>query len=145
MLQVQGRSDLLLRLEIIKKTIAIGPLLMGVFWGIIPMLWGSLLVGLISFFLNSYYSGKFLGYSSMMQLIDIAPSYCIATIIALSVWFLKYLPISNWIILPLQIIVGSVVFFAVCRLTKMEEYSVIKGILGPAVKRIIDSIKDGWK
>ena len=135
MLQVQGRSDLFLELEIVKKTIAIGPLLMGVFWGIMPMLWGGLVVGVISFFLNSYYSGKFLGYSSMMQLKDIAPSYGIATAIALSVWFLKYLPVSYWVILPLQIIVGFIVFFALCKLTKIEEYNEIKGMVAPLVQK----------
>lgn len=137
MLQVQGRSDLFLGLEIVKKTIAIGPLLMGVFWGIMPMLWGGLVVGIISFFLNSYYSGKFLGYSSIMQLKDIAPSYGIATTIALSVWFLKYLPMSYWVILPLQIMVGLIVFFALCKMTKNEEYNEIKGMVTPVIQKLL--------
>lgn len=136
MLQVQGRSDLFLGLEIAKKTIAIGPLLMGAFWGILPMLWAGLAVGIISFFLNSYYSGKFLGYTSWMQLKDIAPSYGVATAIALSVWFLKYLPISYWIILPLQIVVGAIVCLSICRFTKIEEYDEVKRILKPVILKL---------
>ena len=46
MLQVQGRSDLFLRLEIIKKCIAVIPLCLGIFVGIYWMLWGSLCAGL---------------------------------------------------------------------------------------------------
>jgi hypothetical protein len=64
-----------------------------------------------------------------MQLRDIAPSYALAISIALSVWFLKYLPLSYWIILPLQIAVGTVVFFSICELFKMKEYKEIMDIL----------------
>ena len=129
MLQVQGRSDLFLGLEIVKKIIAIGPLALGAIYGIMPMLWGGLIVGIISYFLNSYYSGRFLGYSSWMQIKDIAPSYGVAFAVALSVWFLKYLPISNWIILPLQLVVGTAVFFVICSVLKLEEYEEVKRII----------------
>lgn len=129
MLQVQGRSDLFLGLEIIKRIISLAPLFVGAFVGIIPMLLVNMLVGIIAYFLNSYYSGRLLGYSSWMQLRDIAPSYALAIAIALSVWFLKYLPLSYWIILPLQIAVGTVVFFSICELFKMKEYKEITDIL----------------
>lgn len=129
MLQIQGRSDLFLVLEIIKKIIAVGPICLGIFVGIYWMLIGTIASGIISYFLNSHYSGRELGYSSWQQIRDIAPSYGLALLIALSVYFLKYLPISNFIILPLQIAVGAAVFFGVCESTRMEEYIEIKGIV----------------
>ena len=129
MLQVQGRSDLFLGLEVVKKVIALAPLFVGAFIGIMPMLWVNIGVGIIAYFLNSYYSGRLLGYSSWMQLRDIAPSYTLATVIALSVWFLKYLPLSYWIILPIQLVVGTAVFFTLCKLFKMNEYKEIREIL----------------
>lgn len=136
MLQVQGRSDLFLGLEIIKKIIALGPLCIGAFVGIIPMLYTNLMTGIIAYFLNSYYSGKFLGYSSWMQIKDVAPSYGVATAVALSVWFLKYLPISNWIILPLQIMVGFFVFFTICKSTNLPEYVETKAMIQPVINKI---------
>ena len=135
MLQVQGRSDLFLGLEIIKKIIATGPLLIGAFVGIFPMLWASVIVNIIAYFLNSYYTGKLLGYSSWMQIKDVAPSYGIAAIVAFSVYFLKYLPISNWIILPLQIVFGLFCFFLICWLTKNNEYMEIKNIVKPVINK----------
>lgn len=135
MLQVQGRSDLFLGLEIIKKIIAVGPLLIGAFWGIIPMLLASIATNIFAYFLNSKYSGKLLGYSSWMQLKDIAPSYGIAFIVSLSVYFLKYLPISNWVILPLQIILGGIVFYFVCRYTRSQEYKEVITMVSPLVKK----------
>ena len=129
MLQVQGRSDVFLILEIIKKIIVLGPLFIGAFIGIIPMLYTNLITSAIAYFLNSYYSGKYLGYTSLMQLKDIAPSFLLATIIAISVWFFKYLPISYWAILPIQIIVGIVAFFLFCKVLRIEEYMEVKHVV----------------
>lgn len=136
MLQVQGRSDIFLYLEIVKKIIAIGPLCIGIFFDIYWMLIGSIVTGFICFFLNSYYTGKKLGYSSWKQLKDIAPSYGVALVIALAVYFLKYLPLSHWVILPMQIIVGVLAFFVVCEITKLSEYIEIKNIALSAVNKI---------
>lgn len=136
MLQVQGRSDLFLGLEIVKKIIGLGPLFVGAFVGIIPMLCVSMITGVIAFFLNSYFSGKLLGYSSWMQIKDIAPDYGIAVLVALSVWFLKYLPISNWFILPIQLVVGVTVFFVLCKATKMKEYEEVKGMVMPVINKL---------
>lgn len=136
MLQVQGRSDLFLGLEIIKKIIALGPLLIGAFVGIMPMLYTNIAMSVICYFLNSYYTGKFLGYSSWMQLRDVAPSYGIATLVAVSVYFLKYLPVSNWVILPIQLVLGFFILIAVCQQIKMREFIEIKGIVKPYLKKI---------
>jgi len=70
-----------------------------------------------------------LNYSSLKQLRDVAPSYGIALLLALSVYFLKYLPVSNWIILPLQIVVGFLVLIFVCEYTNLSEYKEIKDII----------------
>lgn len=135
MLQVQGRSDLFLGLEVIKKIIGIAPLSVCFFYGILPMLYTSILTTIIAYFLNSYYSGKFLRYSSWMQIKDIAPSYGLAALVALSVFFLKYLPVSYWIILPIQIVFGCVVILCVCQMIKMEEYMELKRMVEPYYKR----------
>lgn len=135
MLQVQGRSDLFLILEIIKKTIGLVPLAVGAFVGIVPMLAVNILTGIISFFLNSHWTGKLLGYSSWMQLKDVAPSYGLSVVLALSVYFFKYLPISNWFILPIQLVVGTAVIFCLCESTKTDEYVELKGIALSALKK----------
>ena len=129
MLQIQGRSDIFLILEIVKKVIGIIPLLLGVFVNIYWMLWGVIITGIISFFLNSYYTGKKLNYSSWMQLKDIFTSFTVSIIIAAAVFFLKYLPVSYWLVLPLQLLVGTVTFCVVCEKIKLEEYLELKDIL----------------
>ena len=136
MLQVQNRTDIFLYLEIIKKVIAVGPICLGIFINIYWMLIGTIVTGIIAFFLNSYYTGRSLGYSSWMQLKDVAPSYGLAFIVALSVYFFKFLPISNWIILPIQISVGATVFFVICEHTQMEEYVEVKSMATQYLSKI---------
>ena len=136
MLQVQGRSDLFLGLEIVKKIVGVGPLCVGAFIGIMPMLYANLLAGIIAFFLNSYYSGKFLGYSSWMQIKDILPSFWIGLLISCIVYFVKFLPMSYWIILPIQIMIGVLLFFILCNLSNNQEYVEIRNMISPYLKRL---------
>lgn len=134
MLKVQGRSDLFLGLEVIKKFIAVGPLLIGAFVGIMPMLYTNLVTTIIAYILNSYYSGKLFGYTSWMQIKDIAPSYVIATLVAVSIYPLKYIHLTYWIIMPLQIVIGLILIIVLCKLTKRTEYDELSDILKSLTK-----------
>lgn len=136
MLQVQGRSDLYLGLEIAKKIVLMIPMFIGAFIGIMPMLYANIATSIICYFINSHYSGKLIGYSSWMQIKDVAPSYGIATLVAVSIYFLKYLPVSNWVILPIQLVLGFFILIAVCQQIKMREFIEIKGIIQPYLKKI---------
>lgn len=135
MLQVQGRSDIFLYLEIIKKVISMMPICIGISVGIYWMLVASIFTGIVSYFLNSFYTGKSLGYSSWKQLRDVAPSYGIAFVIALAVYFLKFLPLSYWAILPLQIFVGVMVGIVFCEIWKMPEYVACKKMVVTIIKK----------
>lgn len=137
MLQVLGRSDIFLYLEIIKKVIGLVPICIGIFVDIYWMLVASILIGFVSLYLNSWYTGKALGYTFWKQLRDIASSFGIAFAIAISVFFFKYLPISNWGILPIQIVVGAVVCIIACRKSQLKEYKEVLGIIKTVWKRTI--------
>ena len=136
MLKVLGRSDIFLYLEIIKKIIGIIPICIGIFIDIYWMLVASILIGFVSLYLNSWYTGKALGYTFWKQLRDIAPSFGIAFTIAISVFFFKYLPISNWLILPIQIVVGVVVCIIACRKSQLEEYKEVLNMIKPILNKI---------
>ena len=136
MLQVQGRSDLFLRLEIIKKCVAVIPLLLGIFIGIYWMLWGSVCTGLFAYYLNSYYSGKFLKYSMLSQIKDILPSFGVAVIMAIVTYAVSLLPLSPFVLLPLQILVGAISAIALCECLRLEEYKEIKGMALSVLRKI---------
>ena len=82
MLQIQGRSDLFLRLEIIKKILAIPVIFIAIVYGIKSMIISMIILSLIAYYLNSYWSGRLIGYSFVEQLKDIVPSLILALIIS---------------------------------------------------------------
>ena len=135
MLQVQGRSDLFLKLEIIKKCIAVIPILLGIFIDIYWMLFGSVVTGWIAYYLNAYYSGPYLNYSIGAQIKDILPSMILALGMAAIVFLIGLLPISLFLLLPIQIIAGAIVVFASCEITKLSEYMQIKDIAMSILKK----------
>lgn len=137
MLQVQGRSDLFLKLEIIKKIINIGPLLLGIFVDIYLMVGSSIITSCISYYLNAYYSGPFLNYSIKEQVKDILPSLGVAVGMAIPVWAMSYAPLNAFVLLPLQIVVGAIIVIAICEIKKLPEYIEIKGIAMPLINKII--------
>ena len=137
MLKVQGRSDIFLYLEVVKKIVSIIPICLGIFVSIYWMLVGSIFTGIINFFLNSYFTGKELGYTSWMQLKDVAPCYGIAFAVGILIYFFKYLSISNWIILPSQIVAGIIFFYLICRVFKFSEYEEVKEIIIEYTSKIL--------
>lgn len=135
MLQVQGRSDLFLYLEIVKKIITLIPIFIGAFVGVYWMLCASIFTGFIAFLLNSWFTGKFLNYSSWQQLKDVLPSYLIALFIGFIVYLLKFLPLSYNLIFPLQILATIIFGWIVNRIIKLEEYCEIKNIVLTVIKK----------
>lgn len=130
MLQVQGRSDLFLRLEIIKKLIAIPVILIGIFIGIKAMIVGMFVNSIIAYYLNSYWSGTKIGYSFTEQVKDILPSLFLALVMGISTYFAgKILPFSYPIKLIIQIIFGAVFIISFSEITKFKEYVFIKKIV----------------
>lgn len=137
MLTVQGRSDLLLVLEIIQKVIAIVPLLLGIYINIYWMLIGSMIAGWINFFLISHFSGKRVNYPSIQQLKDILPSFSLASGMAIPVWLLSFLPWSPFIIFPLQILLGAILIVALGEYSKLPEYKEAKVFVKSFITKII--------
>lgn len=125
-LQVKGRSDLFLRLEIYKKILGIAPILVGVFWGIAPMLWMSVLNSCIAYWMNSYYSAELLSYPTLRQIKDIIPTFLVSLAVAAVMWSITLLPVSSVLQLILQIPTGIVLAVLSYERLRLEEYLEIK-------------------
>lgn len=135
MLQVQGRSDLFLKLEIIKKIIAVGPLLLGIFMNIYWMLWGSVLTGIFAYYLNAFYSGRFLNYNIEEQIKDILPSFFVSAFMAIAIWGISYLSFPPVLLLLLQILTGFLMIVVICEIFKVDSYIEIKEIIMTYIKQ----------
>ena len=68
-----GRSGLFFRLEVIKKLLTVSNVLITFRWGIQAMICGQIVNSFLCFFINSYYSKRFVGYSTWQQMRDVSP------------------------------------------------------------------------
>lgn len=130
MLQVQGRSDLFLRLEIIKKVLAIPTIVIGVFFGITYMIVAIMVLNIIAYFINSFWSGRFISYSIAEQLKDLFPSFLMAIVVNGIVFLVGMLIHASPIVLLLsQIGLGSILTILLCELFKINDYLYLKQII----------------
>ncbi|KAF2342050.1 lipopolysaccharide biosynthesis protein [Flavobacterium tistrianum] len=90
-LKVKGRSDLFLKLEVIKKLMIVVVIVITIRFGIQGLLYGSILTSVLAFFINSHYTGVFINYKSINQLLDLLPIIVLATIIGVIIYKLDFI------------------------------------------------------
>ena len=134
-LQVKGRSDIFLKLEIIKKTIAVLPITIGILYGIEFMLWGSVLTSIVAYFLNSYYSANLISYSTKEQIKDITPTFLISCVVAFIMWSVTILDLSNYATLIIQSIIGITLATLIYEKLKLDEYLEVKQMVLSFIRR----------
>lgn len=124
-----GRSDIFLRLEIIKKTIGIIILLATVKFGVVNMALGGILTGIISTGINSFPNKKLLEYSFKEQMLDILPSFILSVIMGLVIYPLKFVIINPFILIFLQLTFGIIIYVVLSIIFKIETYDYLKRTL----------------
>jgi len=130
MLNVKGRSDLFLKLEIIKKILVIPFIIIGIFYGIKVMILGMWINTIIAYYLNSYYSGKLIDLSIREQIKDIFPSFILAIIVGGVVFASGSLITAGYgTELFVQLVLSVVLVFGISELFKIEPYLDIKNII----------------
>ena len=112
-LNVKGRSDLFLRLEVIKKSVFTVILLITIPIGIKALVIGQIFISFIGFFINTYYSGKIINYGAWKQFKDMLPTTIITLIMALTIW-LAVIPFDNAAVKLLVGVVTGAVSYILC-------------------------------
>ena len=127
-LTVMGRSDLFLKLEIIKKIVCFFPIIVGVFLGIKLMLLAGVLSGFISFAINAYYSKDLINYSFIQQFRDILPYIVVAVFVGSIAWTITLFPINIFLQFFLQVILFLFLIITYYEYKKQSEYIELKKI-----------------
>ena len=141
-IMVKGRSDIFLKLEVIKKLLFIPVLFIGIYLGVIALLIGNIFLSFISYLLNSYYSADLISYPTKKQINDILPFLLVSICVSGLVWCITFLEWNNWVTIILQIVVGAILTIGIYEMKKQSDYLEIKQIalnfLGriPGIKNI---------
>ncbi len=134
-LMAKGRSDLFLRLEIVKKSLIIASIAIVWRWGIVALIIGQLVTSVLSYLLNSYFTRKLLGYGPLRQFRDIAIYLLFALLMGGGVYSLTALSFpSRSVLLISQIVAGIAIYLLLCFVFRssalMEVLSLLRSKLG---------------
>lgn len=128
-IKAMGRSDILLKLEIVKKVIGFLSILIAMNYGAMAMAYSLLITSVISQIINSWPNKSLLDYSYLDQLKDIFPQTALTAAMLGIVLLFENLKMNNWIILIIQITVGIFVYIVGSGIFRIESYSYLKTVI----------------
>jgi teichuronic acid exporter len=117
-----GRSDIFLKLEVIKKILVILMLAVTLRFGIYVMAVGQVFTSILATFINAYPNKRMLNYSYWEQLSDLLPSFLLASAMALCVVLVIHIVPGNGLKLGAGIASGAFVFVLSSRTFKLDNY-----------------------
>lgn len=129
LLQVKGRSDLFLRLEIVKKIIGVCTLCITIPFGITAMCIGLVVVSVIALYINTYYTGKLLRLSFLKQIKDLAPFFILSILVGLLMYYAPISIYNDFYRLVLGVLIGIVSYVGLSALFKIKEFNEIISLI----------------
>ncbi len=133
LLYVKGRSDLVLKLEVFKKTIAFTILFISCFMGIIGICVGAAIYNFIAFFCNTYYTKRLLGYGFKEQFLQTLPYLSLSLLVlvlSLSICMMELPPVA---LIALSTAICMAAYLGLAKIFRLSAFaemtSIIKQIL----------------
>ena len=128
LLQVKGRSDLFLKLEVIKKAFGILFLTISVQYGIVFMCYGSIVMSIFSLIINTYYTGKLINVGFFLQMKDIIGTLLASMVMFVFVFLITKTLRDNILQLSVGILVGAATYFSIVYIFRFKELSYLKSL-----------------
>ena len=130
-----GRSDIFLRLDIIKQVLGLVIMAIALPFGVLPMLTALCAFDIVCIFINSHPNKKLVGYGFLDQMRDILPIIILNIIMGTAVFFVGRITMPMILQLIVQIITGVAVYLAGTVVMKIETASYIFKTVRDLIKR----------
>ena len=129
LLQVKGRSDLFLKLEVIKKLLAVAVLCITIPMGLVAMCVGQIFSSLAALVINTRYTGLLIQVGFLRQMRDLLPTL----LLSLTMWVLVYalvhvLP-GLWWQLVVGVLAGMAYYLGLAWLLRFPEMGELLSII----------------
>ncbi|WP_026394799.1 lipopolysaccharide biosynthesis protein [Acetobacterium malicum] len=115
-----GRSDIFLKLEIVKNVVSLAILGISLAFGIYAIAAGMFFSSVASSFINAYPNKKLLNYSYVQQLKDVMPSLLLSLAMGVIIYSFSWLNMNPGLTLTMQICVGVLIYFGMAKILKFE-------------------------
>lgn len=124
-----GRSDLFLKLEIIKKSVGIIILIISMQYGVMAIALSQIVAIIINSLVNAFPNRKLLKYGYIEQLKDMMPSFLIAVLMGAVIYPIKFAIHNNFLLIILQVLIGIPVYILLTKLFKIDNLDYLLGVL----------------
>lgn len=136
-----GKSDIYLKLEVIKKVVDFISIISTMFISVKAMVYGMLVSSVISQVINAWPNKKLLNYSYFEQVLDMVPQIIASVIMGVIVYFVNFIDISDILRLVIQVPLGAVVYIICSKLMHIDSYEYLMDTLKMLLKRKKDVVK----
>ena len=132
-----GRSDIFLKLELVKKALSILALVIGMQFNVFIMVCIKAFQDFVCTFVNAAPNKKLLGYDIAHQWMDVAPPVALSVVMCGAVMvFGTWLPsMSVWLKLVLQIVCGAFVYIVLAAAFRLESFCFLAGMVKERLKK----------
>ncbi|MFC5711446.1 lipopolysaccharide biosynthesis protein [Thalassorhabdus alkalitolerans] len=142
-LKVKGRSDLFLKIEILKKVITTIAIILAILGniGVVGFILAAIVTTHLALFINTYYSGKEIDYGTNEQIRDLLPSYLLSFIMAGVIYLLGiFIPFHSMLVITFQIFVGALIYVGISRLLNYKEFYEVVRMIKPYIYKLYSSL-----
>lgn len=134
-INAMGRSDLFLRLEIIKKVIGLTLLFTTMWFGVMVMAYSLLFSSILSQIINAWPNRRLLNYGYIDQLHDFLPNILISAIMSIIVYLMGFLNLNSYSLLFIQIVFGIFFYIFVSAICKLEQFEYLYNSISELIKK----------
>ncbi len=139
-IKAMGRSDLFLKLEIIKKVVGLTAVLVTFRISVMAMAYSLLVTSVLCQIINSWPNKKLMDYSYIEQLKDILPGIGLAAFMGICVYCVNFLHLNMWLTLIIQVPFGAVIYIGLSALFKLESFTYVLNMVKPILNKVFKKI-----
>ena len=135
-IKAMGRSDLFLKLEIVKKVVGLIVLLSTMWFGVMAMAYSLLFTSITSQIINSWPNKKLLDYSYPEQIRDILPGILLAVLMGCCIYPIQWLGLPDVVTLLIQVPLGAAIYIGVSAVLRLDSYKYVMKEIQPYLKKM---------
>ena len=134
-IKAMGRSDIFLKLEVVKKILETSVLLITLRYGVLAMALGQLFCDILAQLINAWPNKKLLNYPYWTQLKDLMPCLLLSLAMAGCVLAVQLLGLHDLLTLVIQILLGVVIYVLGAKLLKLDSFDYILNMVKTILQR----------
>lgn len=137
-----GRSDIILKLEVIKKIIGVVLLISTMWFGVIAIAYSLLFYALVDSFINAFPNRKLLNYNYFEQIKDMAPSILLSAVMGIAVFSITFIGLPDIFTLLIQVPLGVIIYVVGAKWFRFESFTYLLNLIKNIFKKPSKAVEE---